>query len=243
MTNDAIKILANMAIILSKIEMKDSYTEEDYFNIFQLIDGYKKLEKFFNNKIIINELLDKKINDDKLYDLIRLVRNRYSHIDKHDKIDKLIVLQTKVKKEDIHNLINEIRKEMDNIFARDLNNDKYKLIMNTKAIINIFELLKSLVNDPEHKNEFDRISKELLKPIVNNFQYDSSTIKEYEEMDNKIIEVYKSEDIKKGIVSMYGISIYNEILRMLTDDTFTDNEFIDLVNNIKNNNMYSDDKE
>ncbi len=65
MTSNEVKVLSNMAIISSKIEIKNTYTEEDYFNIFKLIDGYKALEKHFQNKQIINSLLDKKLNNKK----------------------------------------------------------------------------------------------------------------------------------------------------------------------------------
>ena len=36
-----------MSETLQKIEIKSYYTEEDYFNIQKLIDGYNKLKKYF----------------------------------------------------------------------------------------------------------------------------------------------------------------------------------------------------
>ena len=233
MTNNEVKVLSNMAIISSKIEIKNTYTEEDYFNIFQLIDGYKNIEKYFHNHQIINNLLDKKIKNNKLYDLIRQVRNRYSHVDKHDKLDKLVILQTKVDKKDIHEIINEIKKEMDIIFVRDLNSDAHKLIMNTKIIMNTFELMKSILNDPESKNDFDKYSKEILKPIINNFKYDESTEEEYNKVNEEIINIYKSDEIKKGLIKLYGDKNYNKLMRMMIDDTFAEEEAIELMNNIK----------
>lgn len=234
MTNNEIKVLSNMAILLSKIEIKNTYTEEDYFNIFKLIDGYKTLEKYFQNKQIIDSLLDKKINNDKLYDLIRLVRNRYSHVDKNDKLDKLVILQTKVDKKDIHEIINEIKKEMDIIFVRDLNGNAHKFIMNTQIIMNTFELMKSILNDPESKNDFDEYSKEILRPIINNFKYDESTEEEYNKVNEEIIRIYKSDEIKQGLIKLYGENNYNTLMRMMIDENFTQDEAIKLFNNIKN---------
>lgn len=234
MTSNEVKVLSNMAIISSKIEIKNMYTEEDYFNIFQLIDGYKNIEKYFHNRQIINNLLDKKIKNNTLYDLIRQVRNRYSHVDKHDKLDKLVILQTKVDKKDIHEIINEIKKEMDIIFTRDLNSNAHKLIMNTKIIMNTFELMKSILNDSESKNDFDKYSKEILRPIINSFKYDESTEEEYNKVNEEIINIYKSDKIKDGLVKLYGEDIYNKLMRMMTDDTFTETEAIELMNNIKN---------
>lgn len=234
MTNNEIKVLSNMAILLSKIEIKNTYTEEDYFNIFKLIDGYKTLEKYFQNKQIIDSLLDKKINNDKLYDLIRLVRNRYSHMDKNDKLDKLVILQTKVDKKDIHEIINEIKKEMDIIFVRDLNGNAHKFIMNTQIIMNTFELMKSILNDPESKNDFDEYSKEILRPIINNFKYDESTEEEYNKVNEEIIRIYKSDEIKQGLIKLYGENNYNTLMRMMIDENFTQDEAIKLFNNIKN---------
>ena len=234
MTSNEVKVLSNMAIISSKIEIKNMYTEEDYFNIFQLIDGYKNIEKYFHNRKIINNLLDKKIKNNTLYDLIRQVRNRYSHVDKHDKLDKLVILQTKVDKKDIHEIINEIKKEMDIIFTRDLNGNAHKLIMNSKIIMNTFELMKSVLNDSESKNDFDKYSKEILRPIINSFKYDESTEEEYNKVNEEIINIYKSDKIKDGLVKLYGEDNYNKLMRMMTDDTFTETEAIELMNNIKN---------
>lgn len=234
MTNDEVKILSNMGMILSKIEIKESYSEEDYFRIFQLIDGYKKLEKYFTNKDIINELLNKKIQKDSLYDLIRLVRNRASHIDKHNKVDKFIVLLTKVKKEDVNKLVKEIKSEMDNIYIRDLNGDAYRLVMNTKSMTYIFELSKHVINDTNYKNEFDKYSREKLKPIINKFNYEDSTIEDYYEYVNQVIKIYQSEEFKEGITTMYDEDTYNEILKMLTDDSYTTTASTELMNKIKN---------
>lgn len=233
MTNDEVKILSNMAIVSSKIEIKNTYTEEDYFNIFQLIDGYRNIEKYFHNNQIINSLLSKKIQDDELYDLIRVVRNRYSHVDKHDKLDKLVILQTKVDKRDIHAIINEIKKEMDNIFVRDLDSNAHRLIMNTKIIMNTFELMKSILNDSESKNDFDKCSKEILRPIINGFKYDESTEEEYNKVNDEIINIYKSNEIKEGLIKLYGEDNYNKLMQMMIDDTFTPEEAIELMNNIK----------
>ena len=232
MTNGEVKIFSNMALILPKIE-KDSYLEEDYSNIFQLIDGYKKLEKYFSNKDIINELLDKKIEEDSLYDLIRLVRNRVSHIDKHDKVDKFIILLTKVKIEEIHKLVSEIKNEMDNIYVRDLNGDAYRLIMNTKLIAYVFELYKKVINDTNFKNEFDKYSREKLKPIINNFNYEKSTIEEYNEYVSQLIEMYQTKEFKDGIIEMYDEDTYNEIIRMLTDESYTKEEVSELMTKFK----------
>ncbi len=222
-----------MAALLPKIEIKNAYSEEDFFNIFQLIDGYKKIEKYFNNKNIINDLLNKKIKNDKLYDLIRLVRNRFSHVDKHDKLDKLVILQTKVDKKDVHTIINEIKDGMNNIFIKDLNRDAYRLIMNTKIIMNMFELMKSIINDPESINDFDRYCKEVLKPIIDNFKYDNSTEEEYNKVNEEIINIYKTDRMREGIINLYGEKNYNDLMRMMLDDSFTIEDAVELMNNIK----------
>lgn len=233
MQNDEIKILSNMIILLPKIEIKNVYSEEDYFNIFQLIDGYKKIEKYFTNKDIINDLLNKRIEESKLFDLIRLARNRYSHVDKHDKLDKLIILQIKVNKEDIHKLINEIKDGINKVFVEKLDSNAHKLIMNTKTIMYTFEMMKSIINNSKSKNDFDRYCKDLIKPIINNFNYEDSTQEEYDKINEQIIDIYKSDEMKNGIIKLYGEENYNQLLRMLTDDSFSKDEAIELMNNIK----------
>lgn len=234
MQNDEIKVLSNMIVLLPKIEIKNVYSEEDYFNIFQLIDGYKKIEKYFTNKDIINDLLNKEFEENKLFNLIRLARNRHSHVDKHDKLDKLVILQIKVDKEDIHKLINAIEEEMNNVFVKKLDSNTHKLIMNTKTIMYTFELMKSIINDHKSKCDFDRYSKDLIRPIINSFNYEDSTQEEYDKINEKIVNIYKSNEMKDGIIKLYGEENYNQLLRMLTDDSFSKDEAIELMNRIKN---------
>lgn len=233
MTNGEVKLLSNMFFLLPFVENKNTYLEDDYSIVYKLIDGYKNIEKYFHNNTIINDILDKKYNDIKLFDLIRIVRNRASHIDKNNNIDKFIILQTKVDKKEIDSLINEIKKEMFIIYERDLNSDAYKFVMNTKPMIYIFELAKSKINDIDYKNDFDKDSREILKPLVNNFNYDNSTLEDYGEYVNQIIKIYESDLFKKGIIKLYGVSIYNDILRMIEDETFSFDDMKSLINKIK----------
>lgn len=211
MTNDEVKVLSNMAMISKKIEIKNFYTEEDYSNIFKLIDGFKdkdkkkiKIEKYFRNKDIINILLDKEINGYKIYDLIRISRNRDSHIDKINGLEALVLLQTKVDIKDIHTIINEIKSEIENIFKDDLNSDAYRLIMNSKPIINLFEIMKTSIYNAEPKSEFDKKSKNMLSNLLTNFKYDDSTLTDFEKFDNDFLDIAKSDDFKNEMIKQFG---------------------------------------
>ncbi len=234
MNNDEIKILSNMSFILPLVESKNIYSEDDYSNIYKLIDGYKKIQKYFHNNSIIDSMLDKEYGSIRLFDLIRIVRNRSSHVDKNNNIDKYIVLQTKVPKIEIDNMISEIKKEMNIIYGRDLNSDAYKFIMNSKIMIYIFELSKAKINDEDYRNDFDKYSREALKPIINEFNYQESTLKDYEEYVNQILKIYKSDIFKNEIIKIYGANIYNDIIRMIADENFTCDEIRSLVDEIKN---------
>lgn len=236
MNNNEIKIFSNMLLLLPKIDIKASYTEEDFFYIFQLIDGYKKLEQYFKNKDIINEILYNKIGKYKLIDLIKTVRNRYSHIDKNNAVNELILLQSIVDKENIHKLIQEIKNEMDNIFKTNLNHDSYKLIMNTRMISNLFEAINYSVNQKEPINEFDDYCRKELKKILDKFNYENSTEEEFEVTNDKIVKFYRTEKVKKGIIDMYNEETYNELLKMLIDDSYTCDNAMKLMNKIKDYN-------
>lgn len=233
MTSDEIKLFSNMMVLLPKIELKKTYIEEDYFRIFELSKGYKKLEQYFENSTIINGLLDKKIRDISLYDLLRIVRNGYSHIDKHNAINCFVVLQTEIKSEIIHKLINEIINGMDVIFNNYFRENPYSLIMNTKGVMTIFEFIKDVVNNTQSNDDFDEQTKKILKPIINEFKYDVSSIYDYYELLSKTIEAYKLPFIRDEIIHRYGESIYNDMIRMMSDENFTDEEADSLINKIK----------
>lgn len=241
MKSDEIKIFSNMSLLLPRITIKDSYTEEDYFYIFQLIDGYNSLENYFQNKDEINKILNNKIGTYKLIDLIRIVRNRYSHIDKNNALDALISLQAKVDKKDIHILIENIKNEMNNIFKVYLNQDTYKLIMNTRMISNLFGSIDYSINQKERINSFDEYCAKELKKIMDKFDYENSTEKEFDDINNEIVRFYKTEKVKKGIIHMYGEDIYNELLQMLIDDSYQDSKAIELINKIKDYTALSND--
>lgn len=233
MNNDEVKIFSNMTILLPKIELKKVYLEEDYFIIFKLIDGYKKIKKYFNNNITIDNLLDQKAKDISLYDLLRIVKNSHSHIDKHNAINSFVILQVEVKCKPIHELITEIKEGMSEIFDKYFKEEPYRLIVNTREIMNVFELVKSIINNPESRDDLDKHSKELFKPIINDFKCDNSTLEDYYEMISKVIGIYKLPIIKDGIINKYGKLIYNDMLRMMTDESFTEQEATELINKMK----------
>ena len=72
--------------------------------------------------------------------------------------------------------------------------------------------MKSILNDPESKNDFDEYSKEILRPIINNFKYDESTEEEYNKVNEEIIRIYKSDEIKQGLIKLYGENNYNTLM-------------------------------
>lgn len=241
MTNKEIKILSNMALLLSKIEIKESYTEEEYSNIFQLIDGYHNLEKHFENRDVINEILDKRIREYRLIDLLRVVRNRVSHIDKNNCVKQLLFLQTEVDKKDINKVINEIKIEMAIIYKRDLNNDAYKFIVNTRIMSNLFGAINYSLYTKEPKNDFDKYCRDELGKIMKGFYYEDSTFEDLEIVNNKIMEFYKTDKVKNVTIDLYGEDLYNDLLRMMTDDSFKKSEIIELMTKIKNSEVFNDE--
>ena len=240
MTNNEIKILSNMALLLSKIEKKESYTEEEYSNIFQLIDGYHNLEKYFENKDVINEILDKIIRNYKLEDLLRVVRNRVSHIDKNNCVNQLLLLQAEVDKKDINKVISEIQAEMDVIFKRDLKNNTYKLLMNTRMMSNLFAAISYSLYIKEPKNEFDKYCREELGKIMDGFEFENSTFEDLENINNKLVDFCKTDKVKQGTIELYGEDIYDSLLRMMIDDSFTESEAIELISKISKRDVSND---
>ncbi|MBR1386111.1 MAG: hypothetical protein IJ568_04715 [Bacilli bacterium] len=229
MTNEEIKILCNMSETLQKIEIKSYYTEEDYFNIQKIIDGYNKLKKYFENYVVIDKILNKKIDNHSIKEMIYKMRNRYGHIEDNKYINDLIRLLTKVNKNDIHTLINEIKSTIEVIFKTYLSSDYYKVIMNSKPVITIFELMKDIINNPKSKTDFDRKSKNELRPIFNNFKYDESTKEEFDDLANKFIKYVQLEENKNKMIELYGEENYNELIKMLTDDNYTEQQAMELM--------------
>lgn len=236
MNNKEIGTLSNMITVYSTIKIKKSYTEDEYADIYKLVDGYKILKKYFYNSNEIENILNIKINDNKLFDLIRITRNRVAHIDKNNCEDSLVLLVTDVDINDIHDLLNKIGKGMDDIFNNQLEKNIYKLLMNNRMIVNLYSIMGHVINNKEPINEFDEKSRKELQPIFNSFDYKNSTIDEFLDFQKNIIEYYKREDTKKGIIDLYGEEVYNDLYRMITDDSFTDDDVKRLLEKIEKEN-------
>lgn len=233
MKKDDIKTLTNMASIMSKIKNKRLVLEEDFFNLYNIICGYRKIRVYFHNSTIIEEILNKKVNNITIFDLLRSARNRHGHLDKHNQIDRVIILQTEVDKNDLDRLITEIENGIEYIYKTVLNNDSYKVITNTKEFINFFELAKHKVNDGSYLNETDRKSKEILKPIINNFEYDNSTIEDFNQIGDVITNMFKDYEQRESMIDLYGEDNYKDMLRMMEDENFSDEDTVKLMQNIK----------
>ncbi len=233
MKKDDIKTLTNMASIMPKIKNKRLVLEEDFFNLYNIICGYRKIRVYFHNSTIIEEILDKQVDNITIFDLLRYARNRYCHLDKHNQIDSVIILQTEVDKNDLDRLITEIDNGIENIYKTFLNNDSYKVIMNSKETINFFELAKHKVNDGSYLNETDRKSKEILKQIINNFEYDNSTIEDFNQIGDVITNMFKDDEQRESMIDLYGKDNYKDMLRMIEDENFSDEDTVKLMQNIK----------
>ena len=237
MTNNEVKILSNIGMVLSNIKNKEFYSEEDYFNIFLAIDGYKKLFKYFNNSKHIEKLLQEKFNEISLYDLIRCVRNRTEHVDKNNGLDKFAILTLKVPKDKIKKIVNLISEELNCIFERNLDKDLYRLFMNTKVIEYIFEISRESLYATESKGEFDEYSRSKLIPIVESFNWSESKIEDFEAYFSKIRDLYHTKEFIDGIVKKYGRNAYDEILEILDNPLSDFDKLMKFLKNLKNVNL------
>lgn len=169
-----------------------------------------------------------------MFDLIRVVRNQYSHIDKSNATEKLVILQIKVKKETLKKLVIEICTGIEDIYNKYFENDNYSLVVNSREILNVMYLMKNYVYNENHKSEFDKKCITKLKPIFDKFKYDNSTIEEWEDFTEEVKNVFESDEIKSGLKELYGEEIYNELLAMVSDENYTNEQFMNTMNKIKN---------
>lgn len=233
MSSEEKKIFVNMMLLIPKVKEFKFIREEEFFVLYQLVDGYSKLKKYFINSNTIDELLEGKIENIKLFDLIRVVRNQYSHIDKSNATEKLVILQIKIKKEILKNLVIEICIGIEYIYNKYFENDNYTLVVNSKEILNIMYLMKNYIYNEKPKSKFDEKCITKLKPIFDKFKYDNSTIEEWENFNKEIEGVFKSKEIKSGLKELYSEEIYNELLAMVLDENYTNERFMDTMNKIK----------
>ena len=228
------KLFVNMMLLIPKVKELKFIREEEFFVLYQLVDGYSKLKKYFVNSNTINELLEGKIENIKLFDLIRVVRNQYSHIDKSNATEKLVILQIKVKKETLKKLVIEICTGISDIYNKYFENDNYSLVVNSREVLNVMYLMKNYSYNENHKSEFDNKCITKLKPIFDKFKYDNSTIEEWEDFNKEVKNVFESDEIKSGLKELYGEEIYNELLAMISDENYTNEQFMNTMNKMKN---------
>lgn len=233
MENEEIKTLCNMCCSLSMIEKNNNYLEKDYFYIFQLVDGYKKVKNYFGNSITIDKILATKYENITLYNLLRLVRNRHAHVDNHKSLNCYVILKTNVNIEIINELINEINKEIEIIFKKYLNEDYYKVFINTKQVIELFETLKYIINNSKPKSDFEKKSLEEIKLLIKELRFETSSFKDFEKLYFKISDLYNSKSFKDGLIDLYDEKVYNELIKILNADDYLVEELNNLINMIK----------
>lgn len=233
MNSEEKKIFVNLMMLIPKVKELKFIRDEEFFILHQLVDGYTHLKKYFKNINKIDGILEEKFNDILLKDLIRVVRNQYSHIDKCNATEKLVILQIKVKKEILKKLVTEICIGIDDIYNKYFENDNYSLVVNSREILNVMYLMKNYVYDENHKSEFDKKCITKLKPIFDKFKYDNSTIDEWEDFNKEVKNVFESDEIKSGLKELYGEEIYNELLAMVSDENYTNEQCMEMMNKMK----------
>ncbi len=237
MTNKEITIFTNAMTIIPKIEVKEHYSEEDYANIYQLIEAYKKLKKYYSNYESIENLLNRKMENYSFFQLIKAARNRVSHSDKSNGEEEVFLLLVFVDKEDVWLLLKELYLGLEDIFKHQIGGDVYKLTMNTRPMILLIRAVKYTLYERDYLNEFDRYCSEKLKKILKNFDPNNSTFEEFEMVKNKINKFCETKIFKQGFIKMYDEQIYNGLMRMMNDDTFTQDEAKEWINSLKTKSL------
>ena len=68
---------------------------------------------------------------------------------------------------------------------------------------------------------------------MDGFDFENSTFEELEMINIKLVDFYKTDIVKNGIIDLYGKESYNCILRMMTDNSFTESDVLELINKIR----------
>ena len=232
MKDNDIKILINMAESSLKIKEKDTLELIDYFYIFNLIEGYEKTKEFFSNREKIDTLLEERVDETTIFDLLRIARNQYAHSDKTNGIRELLILQTQVERQKIYIIVQEITKEIENIYSTQLNNDELTVISHSRPMLLLFEFIKYALNNRESNNEIEQELTQMINPIFDEFNYEKSTLEEYEAIAKKIIKVIKSRKFKDLFIKRYDEKAYIIFQKIIMDDC-DENDFINLIEHIK----------
>lgn len=233
MNSEEKKIFVNLMMLVPKVKELNFIREEEFFILHQLVDGYTKLIKYFFNSNKIEKILEEKFNNISLKDLVRVVRNQYSHVDKCNATDKLVILQIKVKKELLKNLVIEICIGIYDIYNKYFENNYYSLVVNSREVLNIMFLMKNYIYDEKPRSQLDEKCLTKLKPIFDKFKYDNSTLEEWEDFNEEVKEVFKSNQIKSGLKELYGEEIYNELLAMVSDENYTNEQCMEMMKKMK----------
>lgn len=232
MKSEEKKTLSNMILLWNKIYEGKELSEEKISYIYQLVDGYEKLKKYFRNNDKINSILDEKYNNTSLELLLKHTRNRHSHIDKHDKLDDYFVLLFKVPKTVIFQLTDEIYTGINSIVKTIFNNNYYEIVLNSKPILYIFELYRSFSNLEIVNKESDRMFIFEFNKIIKDFNYEDSTIEEINNFVDKVELIIKSDNIKNQFIIDYGEDTYTGLIKMITDENYTDKQAEDFINHV-----------
>lgn len=229
MNSEEKKTLANMILLRNKIYDNKELSEETISYIYQLVDGYEVIKKYFNNADLIDTLLNKEYDNTPLIKLLKHTRNRYAHIDKQNKLDDYFVLLFKVTKSVIFKVVDEIYADIEDIVKSLFDNNYYSVILNSRPILYIFELFKNIPSMEIINKEVDRMFITEFNKLIKDFKYEESTIEEINNFMDQVSLIIKSDNIKNQFIIDYDKDTYFELIKIITSEDYTDKQAEDFI--------------
>lgn len=228
MSNDKMQILNNMNDVINKLISIKKYSEEYYFELYNLIIAYEKLN--LNRNELIDKILLKNYGGYTLKEILRVNRNMYAHPDKINGENEYILLYTKV---DIET-INKLEYLIKSFVSEQFNNvgDIYTILKNNKKMKFILKFTNNLIHTNYFKNDFDKRICKKIALMFDEFNFPESSKDEWNNFEKKVTEILLSDDVRINFINLYGQENYDRFNRMITDDSFTEDEAIQLLKNI-----------
>lgn len=180
-----------------------------------------KIEKIFNKIIIPNsdEYSSRKYT---FFDLYRAFRNRNEHYDKINCETEYIIFKTSILKDVFFRLYEVCNEVLDYELNKLTYEEIISFLLSNIEIKTNYEKVKIALrkSNEENKDKNPNIYNEI-KNLLKDFSgidLDNITIEQLDYICNKFKSYILSENYKKEFVNIYGINLYEELLKIYNDD-------------------------
>lgn len=188
-------------------------------NIYNYASSIVSEKIYFDNYKLLDNILQRKVDNYTFIQLFRSFRNRNEHPNKKEENDLYVCFKSRVTFEMIQELLNICDGVVMNEINKMSEEELAKLFFNNIEIISTFSYFINraiIFNEEEQNRELFDVNKKMLE-LFTNEKIENLTLEKIDIIYFELLNYFGNKHVKKYIVNHYNQYVYDEIISILTD--------------------------